>query len=109
VNFVSWSMTVSVLLVTGVCDLEQGNWVPDSNPLLYNATCKYIQDPQNCPKNGRPDDGYLFWKWKPNHCELPRIDAAAFLNAMRNRSVVFAGDSIARNQFQSLLCVLSQV
>ncbi|KAG0504490.1 hypothetical protein KC19_11G144700 [Ceratodon purpureus] len=98
------------LIPEGVCNLEKGNWIPDSQPPLYNSsTCKYIQGLQNCHTNGRPDDEYLYWKWKPDQCELPRIDAAAFLNAMRNRSVVFAGDSIARNQFQSLLCVLSQV
>lgn len=60
-------------------------------------------------KNGRPDTGFLHWKWQPEKCDLPRIDAQAFLNAMRNKSMTFAGDSIARNQFQSLLCLLSQV
>lgn len=101
----------SQLLATeGECKLEQGKWIPDSTPPLYNSsTCKYIQAHQNCLKNGRPDDGYLYWKWKPDGpCDVPRIDPAAFFTAMRNRSVVFAGDSIARNQFQSLLCILSQ-
>ncbi|XP_024402139.1 xyloglucan O-acetyltransferase 1 [Physcomitrium patens] len=94
----------------GECDLALGKWIPYSRPPQYNSsTCKTIQGHQNCEKNGRPDTGYLYWKWKPDLCELPRIDPAKFLNAMRNRSIVFAGDSIARNQFQSLLCVLSQV
>lgn len=98
------------LSVAGECDLALGKWIPYSRPPQYNSsTCKTIQGHQNCEKNGRPDTGYLYWKWKPDLCELPRIDPAKFLNAMRNRSIVFAGDSIARNQFQSLLCVLSQV
>jgi hypothetical protein len=97
-------------MITGECDLGQGEWIPDSRPPLYNSsTCRYIQALQNCAKNGRPDVGYLSWKWKPDHCEVPRVDAGAFLTAMRSRSMVFAGDSIARNQYQSLLCVLSQV
>lgn len=93
-----------------VCDLVKGSWVPDPRPPQYtNSTCNFIQGHQNCMKNGRPDTGFLYWKWKPDQCDLPRIDAQAFLTAMRNRSMAFAGDSIARNQFQSLLCLLSQV
>lgn len=92
------------------CDLIKGSWVPDPRPPQYtNSTCKFIQGHQNCMKNGRPDTGFLNWKWKPDQCDLPRIDARAFLTAMRDRSMAFAGDSIARNQFQSLLCLLSQV
>ncbi|KAG0615945.1 hypothetical protein M758_5G078500 [Ceratodon purpureus] len=92
------------------CDLVKGSWVPDSRPPQYtNSTCGFIQGHQNCMKNGRKDRGFLHWKWKPDQCELPRIDPQSFLAAMRDRSMAFAGDSIARNQFQSLLCVLSQV
>lgn len=92
------------------CDLLKGKWVPDSRPPVYtNSTCKFIQGHQNCIKNGRPDLSFLKWKWQPEKCDLPRIDAQSFLNAMRNRAMAFAGDSIARNQFQSLLCQLSQV
>lgn len=94
----------------GECDLVKGSWVPDPRPPQYtNSTCEFIQGHQNCMKNGRQDTGYLYWKWKPDECELPRIDPHALLNAMRDRSMAFAGDSIARNQFQSLLCILSQV
>ena len=76
--------------------------MPDSRRPLYNSSsCRYIQSFQDCAKNGRPDEVYLFWKWKPEQCEVPRIDATTFLAAMRNRLVVFAGDSISRNQFQS--------
>lgn len=93
----------------GACDLFEGSWVPDTRPPQYtNSTCKFIQGHQDCMKNGRPDTGYLHWKWQPYKCDLPRIDARAFLSTMRGRSVVFAGDSISRNQFQSLLCILSQ-
>lgn len=93
-----------------VCDLANGTWVPDPRPPQYtNSSCKFIQGHQNCMKNGRPDTGFLYWKWKPNQCDLPRLDPRAFLTAMTNRSMTFAGDSIARNQFQSLLCLISQV
>jgi hypothetical protein len=31
------------------------------------------------------------------------------LHAMRGKSIAFVGDSLARNHFKSLLCILSQV
>ncbi|RWW53958.1 hypothetical protein BHE74_00039498 [Ensete ventricosum] len=37
------------------------------------------------------------------------MDARKFLNIMRNKSLVFIGDSIFRNQMESLLCLLSKV
>jgi len=95
---------------TGTCDLSNGSWVNDSQaPPYTNNTCKYIQEHQDCMMNGRPDQKYLHWRWKPNKCELPRIDSRTALDSMRGKSMVFVGDSIARNQFQALLCALSQM
>ncbi|CAN4111481.1 unnamed protein product [Withania somnifera] len=59
-------------------------------------------------KNGRPDTEYLYWRWNPRDCELPRFSPKKFLNLMRNKSFTFIGDSIMRNHVQSLLCILSQ-
>ena len=36
-----------------------------------------------------------------------RFDAEAMLENLRNKRMVFAGDSIARNSWESLLCMLS--
>jgi hypothetical protein len=49
------------------------------------------------------------WRWRPDGCDLPRFDAARFLEAMRGKSMAFVGDSLARNHFKSLLCLLSKV
>lgn len=38
---------------------------------------------------------------------LSRFDAKSMLEKLRNRRVVFVGDSIGRNQWESLLCMLS--
>lgn len=59
--------------------------------------------------NGRPDMGYLQWRWKPYECELPPFDEVEFLGAMRNKAWGLIGDSILRNQVQSLICLLSKV
>ncbi|KAL3676011.1 hypothetical protein R1sor_025959 [Riccia sorocarpa] len=92
------------------CDLYDGDWVYDpEGPLYTNATCSYMDERQNCMRNGRPDSGYLYWKWKPRECDLPRFDSKAFLEKLRGKSVGFVGDSLARNQMESLLCMLSQV
>ncbi|PHT40895.1 Protein trichome birefringence-like 25 [Capsicum baccatum] len=96
-------------LQNGKCDLFIGNWVHDpSGPVYTNATCYSIESHQNCMKNGRPDTEYLYWRWNPRDCELPRFSPKKFLNLMRNKSFTFIGDSIMRNHVQSLLCILSQ-
>lgn len=87
-----------------------GNWVQDlTGPFYTNATCSSIEDHQNCMRNGRPDTDYVYWRWKPRDCNLPRFDPKRFLNMMRGKSLAFIGDSIMRNHVQSLLCILSQV
>nr|XP_016459187.1 PREDICTED: protein trichome birefringence-like 25 [Nicotiana tabacum] len=96
-------------LQNGKCNLFIGDWVSDPNgPVYTNSTCYTIESHQNCMKNGRPDTDYLYWRWKPRDCELPRFSPKKFLNLMRNKSFAFIGDSIMRNHVQSLLCILSQ-
>ncbi|KAK4418540.1 protein trichome birefringence-like 26 [Sesamum alatum] len=92
------------------CNIFIGEWVRDyDGPMYTNSTCYTIEAPQNCMKNGRPDSDYVYWRWKPTHCDLPKLDPNKFLKLMRDKSVAFIGDSIMRNHVQSLLCLLSQV
>ncbi|KAF9669053.1 hypothetical protein SADUNF_Sadunf14G0067800 [Salix dunnii] len=94
----------------GKCDLFVGDWMPDpSGPFYTNQSCLAIERHQNCMKNGRPDSGYLHWRWSPRGCSLPRFNPKTFLRLMRNKSWAFIGDSISRNHVQSLLCILSRV
>ncbi|OIW18444.1 hypothetical protein TanjilG_13196 [Lupinus angustifolius] len=60
-----------------------------------------------CSENGRHDLFYTKWRWQPKHCNLPRLNATMMLEKLRNKRLVFAGDSIGRNQWESLLCILS--
>ena len=92
------------------CDYTNGKWVRDKLGPLYNGTtCGTIKDGQNCISHGRHDLGYLYWRWKPHNCSLPRFVPDIFLQIFRNKNLAFVGDSMARNQFESLLCMLATV
>ncbi|XP_004290664.1 PREDICTED: protein trichome birefringence-like 10 [Fragaria vesca subsp. vesca] len=92
------------------CDVFDGNWVWDeSYPLYQSQNCSFLDGGFRCSENGRPDSFYTKWRWQPKDCNLPRFDAGMMLEKLRNRRLVFAGDSIGRNQWESLLCMLSSV
>ncbi|KAK6927993.1 PC-Esterase [Dillenia turbinata] len=92
------------------CDLFRGRWLPYQNaPYYTNETCHLIIDQQNCRKFGRPDTQFLKWRWKPDRCELPLFNAYHFLELVRGKSMAFVGDSVGRNQMDSLLCLLTRV
>ncbi|KAJ9164091.1 hypothetical protein P3X46_023706 [Hevea brasiliensis] len=92
------------------CDLYHGIWLFDSQgPSYTNNTCPVLTQMQNCQGNGRPDKEYENWRWKPSQCQLPRFDAKKFLELMRGKTLAFIGDSVARNQMESMLCLLWQV
>ncbi|KAK7316229.1 hypothetical protein VNO77_35091 [Canavalia gladiata] len=92
------------------CEIFSGKWIPyPEEPYYNNETCHWIIDQQNCMKFGRPDREYLHWRWKPNECELPLFNAIQFLKLVRGKKMAFVGDSVGRNQMQSLLCLLSHV
>ncbi|XP_030547940.1 protein trichome birefringence-like 19 [Rhodamnia argentea] len=92
------------------CDIFTGEWVPNPRaPYYTNKTCWAIHEHQNCMKYGRPDDGFMKWRWKPHGCELPLFNPAQFLELVRGKSMAFVGDSVARNQMQSMICLLSRV
>ncbi|KAJ6794895.1 protein ALTERED XYLOGLUCAN 4 [Iris pallida] len=90
------------------CDYADGRWVRSERGPLYNGTsCGTIKEGQNCMAHGRPDAGYLRWRWQPDGCALRPFDPLAFLGLIRGRHLAFVGDSLARNQLESLLCLLS--
>ncbi|CAI0403511.1 unnamed protein product [Linum tenue] len=92
------------------CDLFKGTWFYDPlGPMYTNNSCPVITRMQNCQGNGRPDREYESYRWKPSQCDLPRFDAKKFLELMRGKTIAFIGDSVARNQMESLLCLLWQV
>lgn len=92
------------------CDIFSGEWIPNPDaPYYTNTTCWAIHEHQNCMKYGRPDSEFMKWRWKPDSCELPIFNPYQFLEIVRGKSLAFVGDSVGRNQMQSLMCMLSRV
>ncbi|KAL5863039.1 hypothetical protein ACOSQ3_000553 [Xanthoceras sorbifolium] len=92
---------------TRSCDITKGRWVYDeSYPLYTNSSCPFIDEGFNCMSNGRLDQYYMKWKWQPQDCDLPRFNATKMLESIRGKRLVFVGDSINRNQWESMLCML---
>ncbi|XP_059661398.1 protein trichome birefringence-like 42 [Cornus florida] len=87
------------------CDLFRGSWVFDDTYPLYDASdCPFIG--LNCQKSGRPDNMYLKYRWKPDGCDLSSFNGQNLLEEFRGKKIMFVGDSLSLNQWQSLICML---
>ncbi|QCE11986.1 Protein trichome birefringence-like 34 [Vigna unguiculata] len=93
------------------CDLFSGKWVFDnqSYPLYKEQQCSFMSDQLACEKFGRKDLGYQNWRWQPHHCDLPRFNATALLERLRNKRLVFVGDSLIRGQWVSMVCLVDSI
>lgn len=90
------------------CDIFTGSWVYDESYVLYSAgQCPYSSPGFNCQRNGRKDSRYQKWRWQPRDCDIPRFNASEVLEKLRGKRLMYAGDSISRSQWESMLCLLS--
>ncbi|KAK6943197.1 PC-Esterase, partial [Dillenia turbinata] len=87
------------------CNLFLGKWVFDnqSYPLYKEQECSFKAEDFACGKHGRKDLKYQNWRWQPHHCDLPRFNATALLERLREKRVVYVGDSIIQGQWFSML------
>ncbi|XP_051149423.1 protein trichome birefringence-like 2 [Andrographis paniculata] len=89
------------------CDIFNGRWVRDeSKPYYPPGSCPYIDRDFDCHLNGRPDNEYEKWRWQPYGCDIPRFNSTDFLERLRGQTLVFVGDSLNRNMWESLVCML---
>ncbi|KAK4758929.1 hypothetical protein SAY87_020230 [Trapa incisa] len=94
-------------LAGGRCNIFKGKWVYDpSYPLYSFGSCPFIDPEFNCQKFGRPDATYLKYRWQPFSCNLPRFNGRRFLEKWRGKKIMFVGDSLSLNMWQSLSCMI---
>ncbi|KAK4342733.1 hypothetical protein RND71_038549 [Anisodus tanguticus] len=93
------------------CSLNTGKWVFNTSikPFYTDRTCPYVDRQYSCSKNGRNDSDYLHWEWKPDDCILPRFDPKVALRKIQGKRIMFVGDSIQRNMWESFVCLVQSV
>eukprot|EP00271_Cylindrocystis_brebissonii_P012057 TRINITY_DN30125_c0_g1_i1.p1 TRINITY_DN30125_c0_g1~~TRINITY_DN30125_c0_g1_i1.p1 ORF type:complete len:552 (+),score=32.14 TRINITY_DN30125_c0_g1_i1:106-1761(+) len=95
--------------IAGICDIFSGQWVLDNKARypLYSA-CSFREEAYACQENGRPDNEFEHYRWQPHGCVLPSLNVTHFLERLRGKRMIFVGDSLARQSFQSLLCIIEE-
>ncbi|XWS07624.1 hypothetical protein CRYUN_Cryun41cG0005200 [Craigia yunnanensis] len=93
------------------CDLFTGNWVFDNiaHPLYKEAECNFLSEQVTCIRNGRRD--YLYRIGDGNQgivlCRSKyQFKARLLLEKLRGKRLMFVGDSLNRNQWESMVCLL---
>ncbi|CAL0335167.1 unnamed protein product [Lupinus luteus] len=88
------------------CNIYEGKWVKDNSyPLYDSSSCPHIRKEFDCLKYGRLNQQYLKYRWQPQNCDIPRFDGKKFLSNFKGKQIMFIGDSISLNQWQSLVCM----
>ncbi|KAI3938859.1 hypothetical protein MKW92_012482 [Papaver armeniacum] len=89
------------------CDYAKGRW-EEGKPLYSGFGCKqWLSGMWACRLTQRTDFAYEKFRWKPFSCEMPEFDGESFLKRMKDKTIALIGDSLGRQQFQSLMCMVT--
>ncbi|CAA6672627.1 unnamed protein product [Spirodela intermedia] len=92
------------------CNYARGRWVQDARrrPLYSGLECKRWLSPMwACRLTQRTDFSYESFRWQPESCEIQEFDRHSLLTRLRGKTIALVGDSLGRQQFQSLMCMLT--
>ncbi|OMO56091.1 hypothetical protein COLO4_35791 [Corchorus olitorius] len=91
------------------CNYAKGRWVADSRRPFYSGFgCKrWLSGMWACRLTQRLDFSFEGYRWQPQNCKVPEFDRFTFLKRMQNKTIAFVGDSLGRQQFQSMMCMAS--
>uniref|UniRef100_A0A2P2KXM7 Uncharacterized protein MANES_16G094000 n=3 Tax=Rhizophora mucronata TaxID=61149 RepID=A0A2P2KXM7_RHIMU len=92
-----------------VCNYAKGKWVIDNTRPLYSGSgCKqWLSEMWACQLTQRKDFAYERLRWQPKNCEMEAFEGSKFLKWMQHKTLAFVGDSLGRQQFQSLMCMIT--
>ncbi|KAJ0111254.1 hypothetical protein Patl1_02416 [Pistacia atlantica] len=91
------------------CNIFDGEWIynPKESPLYNGHQCPFLSDQVSCQRNGQPEIDYQKWSWEGKGlCQIPRFNATDMLKRLKGKRVIIVGDSLNRNQWESLACLL---
>ncbi|XP_074335546.1 protein trichome birefringence-like 14 isoform X2 [Apium graveolens] len=91
------------------CNYAKGRWIADNRRPLYSGTkCKqWLSDMWSCRLTLRKDFSYEAYRWQPEACDMPEFNGSQFLRRMQDKTVALVGDSLNRQQYQSLMCMIT--
>mmetsp|Transcript_15240 Transcript_15240/g.44592 ORF Transcript_15240/g.44592 Transcript_15240/m.44592 type:complete len:361 (-) Transcript_15240:164-1246(-) len=104
------SVVAAMRIVREECDYTQGNWVhaaAGTHELTYDPLSCHVDTEWVCPRN----KATLEWTWQltDQRCDHATAEekVAWFGDYFSSHSILFVGDSLARNMYQSMVCLLT--
>ncbi|XVF88912.1 hypothetical protein PTKIN_Ptkin19aG0088900 [Pterospermum kingtungense] len=94
---------------TQACNYAKGKWVIDDRRPLYSGFgCKQWLAPMwACRLMQRQDFAFEKLRWQPEDCEMEEFQVSKFFKRMQHKTLAFVGDSLGRQQFQSIMCMIT--